>query len=185
MAKRGSWTKLGILLSVLLVFVLVSSLGFAQSKPTLRVVVVTHALTKDVAEMAHLKAFADAAGVEIEWEQYRADFLEKKAVVLASGDVPDIFISGWFETITDEDFVTFKGLYQPLDDLIPEYAPNVQKMFEEKPELKYLSIAADGNIYALPKYQRFWPKNQIRMILMRHMQRNKLTCSWLVPIRIS
>ena len=165
MARR-LWRKLGILLGVLLVLVLVaSSLGFAQSKPKLRVVVVTHALTKDVDEMPHLNAFAEAAGVEIEWEQYRADFLEKKAVVLASGDVPDIFISGWFETITDEDFVTFRGIYQPLEDLIPEHAPNVQRMFEEKPELKYLSIAADGHIYALPKYQRFWPKNQIRMMI--------------------
>ncbi|NLY52963.1 MAG: hypothetical protein GX063_08705, partial [Firmicutes bacterium] len=125
MAKRRLWRKLGILLGVLLVLVLVaSSLGFAQSKPKLRAVVVTHALTKDVDEMPHLNAFAEAAGVEIEWEQYRADFLEKKAVVLASGDVPDIFISGWFETITDEDFVTFRGIYQPLEDLIPEHAPN-------------------------------------------------------------
>jgi len=157
---------LSVLLAALLVMGLVPSMGVAaEEKPTLRVVVVTHPLTKDVTEMAYLQAFADAAGVNIEWEQYRATFLEKKTAVQASGDVPDIFISGWWSTITDADFVMFKSLYQPLEDLIPKYAPNIQKMFEEKPGLKYLSTAADGHIYALPKYQRFWPKNQIRMMI--------------------
>ena len=28
-----------------------------------------------------------------------------------------------------------------------------------------MSTAADGHIYALPKYQRYWPKNQIRMMI--------------------
>ena len=126
---------LSILLCALLVMVAVSPVSLAQEKPKLRVVVVTHGLTKDVTEMEYLQTFADAAGVEIEWE-HRATFLEKKTAVQASGDVPDIFISGWFDTITDADFVTFRALYQPLEDLIPKYAPNIQKMFEEKPSLK-------------------------------------------------
>lgn len=161
MRKRGVFVKL----SILLIFVLTLSLSFSQERPKLRVLVVTHPLTKDVTEMPHLKAFADAAGVDVQWEQYRANFYEKKAAMLASGDVPDIFISGWWGTIEDADFVRYKGLYQPLEDLIPKYAPNIQKMFKEHPELKYLSIAADGHIYALPKYQRFWPRNMIRMMI--------------------
>jgi putative aldouronate transport system substrate-binding protein len=165
MSMRSLRICLSILLCALLVMVAVSPVSLAQEKPKLRVVVVTHGLTKDVTEMEYLQTFADAAGVEIEWEQYRATFLEKKTAVQASGDVPDIFISGWFDTITDADFVTFRALYQPLEDLIPKYAPNIQKMFEEKPSLKYLSTAADGHIYALPKYQRYWPKNQIRMMI--------------------
>ena len=166
MFGRSLRVRLSILFGVvLLVLALTSFAGIAAEKPTLRVVVVTHPLTKDVTEMGYLQAFADAAGVEVEWEQYRATFLEKKTAVQASGDVPDIFIGGWWDTITDADFVTFKSLYQPLEDLIPRYAPNIQRMFEEKPGLEYLSIAADGHIYALPKYQRFWPKNQIRMMI--------------------
>jgi putative aldouronate transport system substrate-binding protein len=137
----------------------------ATNKPTLRVIVVTHPLTQDVTKMPHLKKMADAAGVTIKWEQYRANFYEKKQTVLASGDVPDIFISGWWGTITSEDFVKYKGLYQTLDELIPKYAPNVQKMFKEHPELKVLATEPDGHIYALPKYQRFWPKNMIRMMI--------------------
>lgn len=164
MLKRG----LQRLLIVLVVLSLLTPLAIAQEKPTLRVIVVTHPLTKDVDKMPHLKAMADTAGVKIVWEQYRATFYEKKQALLASGDVPDIFISGWWGTIEDADFARYPGLYQPLDDLITKYAPNVQRMFKEHPELKILSTSPDGHIYSLPKYQRFWPRNTIRQMVNKN-----------------
>lgn len=162
-SKASLFLIIPLVLSIIIVSITPSIT--AATKPTLRVIVVTHPLTQDVTKMPHLQKMAEAAGVDIKWEQYRANFLEKKTTLLASGDVPDLFISGWWATITSEDFVKYKGLYQPLDELIPKYAPNVQKMFKEHPELKILATEPDGKIYALPKYQRFWPKNMIRMMV--------------------
>ena len=41
------------------------------------------------------------------------------------------------------------GAFLPLNDLIEEYAPNIRKFFEDYPEVKKASTAADGNIYSL------------------------------------
>ena len=35
----------------------------------------------------------------------------------------------------------------PLDDLIKEYAPNIKKALDSKPEYKEMATAPDGNIY--------------------------------------
>lgn len=43
-----------------------------------------------------------------------------------------------------------EGLLIPLDGLIEQYAPNIQKMFEERPDIKKSITATDGHIYCLP-----------------------------------
>ncbi|HEY8362189.1 MAG TPA: hypothetical protein VIK77_04825 [Tissierellaceae bacterium] len=131
-------------------------------KVTLTAIAVTHSLTKDIDTMTHIKKMEEAAGVTVQWEQVRSGWGEQKSVLLASGDVPDLFV-GW--AINDADFSQYPGLFQPLNELIEKFAPNVQKMFADHPELKQLSTHLDGNIYGLPRYQRFWPRNMIRQMI--------------------
>lgn len=124
----------------------------------------THPLTKDVTTIAFLKEMEKKANVTIQWEQYKSGWAEKKSVLLASGDVPDLFIGQG--TIAESDFAQFKELFQPLNDLLTDTnAPYVMKMFNEKPEMKELSTMPDGNIYGLPKYQRYWPKTLVRQMI--------------------
>lgn len=50
-----------------------------------------------------------------------------------SGDVPDVFLGG---AITDADISAYPELFLPLNDYVEEQAPNVMRMFEEKPDTK-------------------------------------------------
>ncbi|MFS0723849.1 extracellular solute-binding protein [Paenibacillus sp. 1P07SE] len=75
--------------------------------------------------------------------------LEKKNLLLASGDYPDVFFK---MGITPEDEIVYgqQGIFIPLEDLIAEYAPNLSRIFEERPEVKKSVTTPSGHIYALP-----------------------------------
>lgn len=126
-------------------------------KVKLTALALTSALTKELSEHDYLNIMAENANAEISWEQVKSDWPDKKSAMLASGDIPDIIIGPG--TINDADFVTYNGLFEPMEELINAHAPNVQKMFEEKPELKAISTQLNGTIYSLPKYQRYWPQS--------------------------
>jgi len=131
-------------------------------KVKLTAIITKHPLTKPLAEMEWLQAAEERAGVEIEWQEITADWGQKKGAMLASGDVPDLFVGP--NVITDADIAQFQGLFQDLNELM-EHAPNVQKMFEEKPLTKVIATQPDGKIYGLPKYQRFWPQSATRQYI--------------------
>jgi len=125
-------------------------------------VVIKHALTKPLAEMEWLQEVEAKAGVKIDWQEISADWDQKKGTMLASGDVPDLFVGP--NVVTDGDFAQFQGLFQDLNELL-ELAPNVQRMFEEKPETLGIATQRDGQIYGLPKYQRYWPDSSTRQYI--------------------
>ena len=144
----------------------------------LTAIMVKHPLTKPLAQMEWLKKAEDAAGVEIEWQEITADWGQKKGTMLASGDIPDLFIGG--NVISDADFAQFSGLFQDMTELLPK-APNVQAMFDEKPETKVIATQPDGKIYGLPKYQRFWPASATRQYINQKWLDNlglKMPTTW-------
>ena len=66
--------------------------------------------------------------------------------MLVEGKLPDII--HYFGTdLTD---LGLEGGVIPLEDLIEEYAPNIQKFFEDCPEAKRRATASDGHIYYIP-----------------------------------
>ena len=144
---------------------MVREMQVAAEKVKLTAIMVKHPLTKPLAEMEWLKKAEDDAGVEIEWQEITADWGQKKGTMLASGDVPDLFVGP--NVITDADFAQFSGIV-PGFDRIAAKAPNVQKMFEEKPETKRIATQPDGKIYGLPKYQRFWPASASSLTSIRN-----------------
>ncbi len=75
---------------------------------------------------------------------------EKKSLLLASGDYPEVFFSGNFN---NEDILLFgmdQGIFQPMNDQIDRMGVNVKKIFAYYPELRANITAPDGNIYGLP-----------------------------------
>ncbi|MFC0272774.1 ABC transporter substrate-binding protein [Metabacillus herbersteinensis] len=122
-----------------------------------------HPLTKDVNKMEWLEEAEKRAGVDIKWEEVTADWEQKKGAMLAGGDIPDLIVGP--NAITDADFSKFKGLFEDLTPLIEEHAPNIETMFEEKSELKVISTQLNGEIYGLPKYQRYWPDTATRQFI--------------------
>lgn len=90
-------------------------------------------------------------GIQVEWDLVpNSNLQEKKNLLLASGELPDVFYGGG---ITPQDIVTYaeQGVFVPLNDLIDQYAPNFKKLMEQYPEIEKGLRAPDGNIYSLPK----------------------------------
>ncbi|MFC0211593.1 ABC transporter substrate-binding protein [Paenibacillus chartarius] len=137
--------------------------GGGASKVKLKAIMLKHPLTQELAKMQWLQEAQQRAGVEIEWQEVTADWPQKKGALLASGDIPDLIIGP--NAITDADMAQFNGLFQELTGLIDKNAPNVKKMFEEKPETKVIATQTDGKVYGLPKYQRYWPATATRQFI--------------------
>ena len=75
---------------------------------------------------------------------------EKKQLLLASGDYPEVFMSGNF---SNEDLMKYganEGVFIPLNDLIKEYAPNIMAAEKDMPGFLKSITAPDGNIYGIP-----------------------------------
>jgi ABC-type glycerol-3-phosphate transport system substrate-binding protein len=80
---------------------------------------------------------------------------EKRQVALASGDYPDLFfLIPWVDGFTKAEVLKLgkQGVAMPLENLIKENAPNIQKALDSNKTLKEMSVAPDGHIYALPQW---------------------------------
>lgn len=114
-----------------------------------------HSLTKDVNEMEWLSLLEEENGVAIKWQQITADWDQKKSVMFAGGDIPDILVKA---TVTT-DFAIYNGLFENLAPYIDGGdMPNVSKMFEEHPELRILCTDENDAIYGIPNYRSIWPR---------------------------
>lgn len=90
-------------------------------------------------------------------------FDEKKSLMWAGNDYPDVFNRA---VLTNAEIVKYgsMGVLAPLEDLIPTYAPNLQKLIDENPAILSRILAPDGHIYALPaiftlnaaRCEKFW-----------------------------
>lgn len=73
------------------------------------------------------------------------DFKDKMLVMAASGDNWDLNFDGDWLSYNQ---MAAKGSYMALNDLLPQYAPNLYKKYEEQGTLSAATI--DGNIVGLP-----------------------------------
>jgi len=69
-------------------------------------------------------------------------------LLMATGDLPDI-VEG--NNLRD-DFIKYglEGAFIPLEDLIAEYAPNLQAFLEEYPYVRTFTSGPDGHMYFIP-----------------------------------
>ena len=126
----------------------------AEEKTKLTALFVSHSLTQDIEDMEWVQEMEDEAGVEIEWEQIRADWETVKSTRFASGDIPDILINA----TNSADYVKYQGLFLELTPYLnEELTPNITEMFTTEPDTKALVTTLDGNIYCTPKFQGKWP----------------------------
>lgn len=124
-------------------------------KVKLTALISKHSLTKDVNEMEWLNILEEENGVDVEWQQITADWDQKKSVMFAGGDIPDVLVKATSTT----DFATYKGLFENLAPYIDAGdMPNVAKMFEEHPELRALCSDENGAIFGIPNYRSLWPR---------------------------
>lgn len=110
-------------------------------------------LAPDFNEMTIFKRLEEDTNVTINWNNIPGDgYVERKNLMLASNDLPDAFYNAGF---SDYDLVRYgrDGAIIPLEGLIEEYAPNLQKIIDDRPELLAVLTAPDGHIYSLPRVE--------------------------------
>lgn len=77
---------------------------------------------------------------------------EQKNIIMASGDLPDIFLlySGTFEPYEIVSYGQKNGMFLSLNDYIEQYAPDIKRELDEDPEARKAVTLPDGNIYSIP-----------------------------------
>ena len=152
---------LTLVLALLLAISLIPASVFADEPVTLKVLLVMHELTKDPSEIDLYRQIEEMANVKFEFTVVRSGWGEKKATMLASGDLPDMILS---TGISDTDIAQNTEYFVPLNDYLDQM-PNLTRVFEEAPELKATSTQLDGNIYSVPSQSFFGGER-----LHRHQQ---------------
>ncbi|MCH4887615.1 extracellular solute-binding protein [Acidaminobacter sp. JC074] len=116
----------------------------------------SHPNTYELTEMESFQVISAKTGVNISVETIRSGWDEKKNLILASGDLPDVFFG---VGLSDIDILNNKDYFVDMAPLIEKYAPNIQAMFENDPLTKKICTDPDtGAIYALPSVRPFRPK---------------------------
>jgi len=104
-------------------------------------------MTKEPQEMPSIQEALRDTNVNIEWEIIRSGWDDRKSLVLASGDLPDMFFGN--RTINMSDIMSNVDLFVELTPYI-DNSVNIKKMFVEEPIMKGISTLPNGNIYSLP-----------------------------------
>ena len=94
---------------------------------------------------------AKKAGIKVNWDVYvDANWADKKATILSSGNLPDVFMGS--NTFTDQQIAQNQNDFIDLSKYINEKdMPNLMKMLKDNPEMKATITSPDGKIYSLPK----------------------------------
>ena len=107
--------------------------------------------TQDPNERVIFQRLEEQTNVHIDWTCFVSDqFSDKKNLALAQfGNLPDgLFNAG----MSDYDLLRYakQGIIIPLENLIDQYMPNLQAVFEKYPEYRTMCTAPDGHIYSFP-----------------------------------
>lgn len=122
----------------------------APEKVQLTAVSRLHSLTPSFDESPVWQAIEEAAGVEIKWEINYSDWNERKAVLIGTNQMPDLWIGEYNLDISD--IQSNQEAFVRLNDYI-DASTNVKKMFDECPQLLDAVAFPDGSIYSIPQYQ--------------------------------
>ncbi|MEJ1110677.1 MULTISPECIES: ABC transporter substrate-binding protein [unclassified Kribbella] len=104
------------------------------------------------------KIMSDKFKIQFRWQTTTYDggpAKEKRQISLASGDYPDLFfLIPWVDAFTQAEVLKLgqQGIALPLENLIKENAPNIQKALDSNKTYKEMATAPDGHIYALPQW---------------------------------
>lgn len=99
------------------------------------------------------KGFVDNAaaetGISIKWDTIlNSDWGDKKAVLMASNDLPDAFLGSI--CFSPAEIATNQSSFIALDEYIDDNMPNFKAIMEKDPTMKALATSSDGHIYGLP-----------------------------------
>lgn len=113
---------------------------------TVRVMAPKSPLHGDFNEMWAVDKIEELTGIRLVFETVEeAGWLEKKNLVLASGEYPDMFLT--HITLNDAMIYGPQGIFVPLSDYYDEYAPNLAEFYKNDPDAFKSLALDDGKIY--------------------------------------
>jgi putative aldouronate transport system substrate-binding protein len=130
-----------------------TGLPIVKEKVTLSAVVRKDVKHGPYDAMPVFQQMEEATNVKIDWiEVPQSNFDEKKNLILASNDLPDIFMSG----VSDNDLLIYgsQGVFLPNEKLVAKYAPNLMAIYQKHPEIEKYMTTPDGHIYSAPRIQQ-------------------------------
>jgi putative aldouronate transport system substrate-binding protein len=123
-----------------------------KDKITLKAFALQDLTISDIETHYFFENLEKKTNIHIEWTLATYDTLtEMRNVILASGEYPDIILSG----LSKSDEVNLgmtQGIIMPLNDLIDKYGQYYKKMTSYRPEIIKATTLPDGKIYSLPNF---------------------------------
>ena len=107
----------------------------------------------DFGELPVWQEVEKATNTEIEFEHAPAAskaLSEAFNILVASGDYPDIIEYKWIAYPGGPQVAIDDGIIIPLNDVIEKYAPNLNKLLKENPEIAKMVSTPDGTYYCFP-----------------------------------
>ena len=134
---------------------------------------------EDISTNSFTKWYEDRTGVHIEWNLAPSnEFEEKRNLVLASGDYPDVFLStGSIGADNEMKYGTEQGILIPVNDLIDEWCPNMVDFMDQIKDFRKAITNLDGNIYGFPGFNSCYH--------CEHAQRMWINSEWLDALGLS
>lgn len=97
------------------------------------------------------KAIADT-GLSIEWiTAPESSSAERIQMMLASNDLPDAFWNGIDRSHLLQ-YINY-DIFMPVDDLVENYMPNLQDIYNKRPDYLAMSYAPNGKLYGFPRVE--------------------------------
>ncbi len=102
--------------------------------------------------------------VKINWQVYSSnDWDEQRGLLLAGGQLPDIFIGN--QTIRNQDVAGNRAYFLELTDVVDKYMPNYKNALETIPAMKSIVTEVDGTMYSFSKIQPARPTVRNQLII--------------------
>jgi putative aldouronate transport system substrate-binding protein len=94
----------------------------------------------------------EKTNVHIEWElvPWEESGSTLNLMLSSGGDLPEIIFN--MVGLSQAQLYGAQGIFLPLNDLIAEQAPRLQRLFEIYPEARDIVTEPDGNIYVMPAF---------------------------------
>jgi putative aldouronate transport system substrate-binding protein len=121
------------------------------------------------------------SNVHIKWDTtVDTDYVEKRNLLLASGNLPDFFFPSQF---SDTELLRYgqEGTIIPLNALIEKHMPNLKSILDRRPDIKAYVTAPDGNIYTLPSGEELGSGQQVIVSQPNFIYMNK---DWLDKLKL-
>ena len=121
----------------------------SEEKITFRIATWQRSGQVDYNDMLMWQKYEEMTNVHIDWIHLPdSTFVERRNAMFTQDDLPDAIYRAKF-SLSDVNKYAAEEMLLPLDDLVDNYAPNLQKFFAEYPQVRKALTMEDGHLYSL------------------------------------